>query len=88
MTLSVVFVIDPEGPRPVYQQIADLIEQQIRAGELVPGRVIPSESSICQEHGVARNTARRAVEELRDRGLVFTVPHRGTYVHPRSEWPD
>lgn len=80
-------MIDPLGPRPVYQQIADEIERQIRAGELVPDRPIPSEKSITQEYGVARNTARRAVEELRDRGLVVTVPQRGTYVLPANEWP-
>ena len=33
-----------------------------------------------QEFGVARETARRAVAALRARGLVFTVPHRGTFV--------
>ncbi|MGN6175829.1 MAG: GntR family transcriptional regulator [Streptosporangiaceae bacterium] len=32
--------------------------------------------------GVARDTARRAVQVLRDEGLVVTVPQRGTYVTP------
>jgi DNA-binding GntR family transcriptional regulator len=33
-----------------------------------------------QTFGVSRVTVRHAVAELRERGLVFTVPQRGTYV--------
>jgi DNA-binding GntR family transcriptional regulator len=33
-----------------------------------------------QEHDVGRDTVLRAVEVLRNEGLVFTVPRRGTYV--------
>jgi DNA-binding GntR family transcriptional regulator len=33
-----------------------------------------------QEHDVGRDTILRAVEILRDEGLVFTVHRRGTYV--------
>jgi GntR family transcriptional regulator len=35
-----------------------------------------------QEHDVGRDTVLRAVEILRNEGLVFTVPRRGTYVGP------
>ncbi|GAA3254343.1 hypothetical protein GCM10010532_103230 [Dactylosporangium siamense] len=73
-------MVDPDGPIPVYVQIADIIQQRIEAGELQPNRPIPSELALQQEFGVARGTARRAVELLRDRGLVFTVPQRGTFV--------
>ncbi|UWZ40801.1 GntR family transcriptional regulator [Dactylosporangium roseum] len=76
-------MVDPDGPTPVYVQIADIIQQRIEAGELQPNRPIPSELALQQEFGVARGTARRAVELLRDRGLVFTVPQRGTFVADR-----
>lgn len=33
-----------------------------------------------QEHGVGRNTVRRAIETLRDEGLVYTAPPLGTFV--------
>lgn len=73
-------MIDPRGPVPAYVQVADAIEARITSGELPPGRPIPSETSVQQEYGVARGTVRRAVELLRERGLVYTVPQRGTYV--------
>lgn len=76
-------MIDPAGPVPVYVQIADHIAARIEAGELPPGRPIPSETSMRQEYGVARETVRHAVALLRERGLVYTVPMRGTFVGSR-----
>lgn len=73
-------MIDPQSPTPVYQQIADVIAERIERGQLQPHRPIPSETALRQEFAVARETARHAVAELRARGLVYTVPQRGTYV--------
>jgi GntR family transcriptional regulator len=71
---------DPLAPVPRYRQIADIIRERIESGELLPDRPIPSETAIQQEFGVARATARHAVELLREQGLVVTVPGMGTYV--------
>ncbi|MFK3985183.1 GntR family transcriptional regulator [Micromonospora sp. NPDC050397] len=73
-------MIDPDGPVPVYRQVADVLAARISSGELAAHRPIPSETAIVQEFGIARGTARRAVALLRERGLVYTVPQRGTYV--------
>lgn len=72
--------IDHDGPEPVYRQLVDLLTRRIASGVLRPGRPIPSESRLCQEFGVARGTARKAVQVLRGRGLVETVAGRGTFV--------
>jgi GntR family transcriptional regulator len=56
----------------------------IEASELEPDRPIPSETAIQQEFGVARATARHAVELLREWSLVVTVPGMGTYARKRS----
>lgn len=72
--------IDHEGPTPVYVQVADIIAARIESGDLQPNRPVPSETQLAQEFGIAKLTARRAARELRDRGLVVTVPGRGTYV--------
>lgn len=73
-------MIDPDGPTPVYQQIAAILAGRIERGEILPGRRIPSETTLVQEFGVARETARHAVAVLREKGLVITVPQRGTFV--------
>lgn len=73
--------IDRDSPLPPYRQIAAWVAERIESGELRPGRPIPSEKTLGQEfEGVARTTIRRAVQYLRDQGLVYTVPQRGTFV--------
>jgi GntR family transcriptional regulator len=78
------YMVDPDGPTPLYVQVADLIEGMIRDGTLPPNRPIPSEATIQQRYGVARGTTRKAVEVLRERGLVFTVHGKGTFVAPTA----
>ncbi len=73
-------VIDPTGPVPPYQQVADILAAEIRAGKYPRGSRIPTESELVERFEVARSTARRSVARLRDMGLVHTVPQRGTYV--------
>jgi DNA-binding GntR family transcriptional regulator len=71
--------IDPTGPVPPYLQIAEEIRRRIRTGELAPGSRI-TEAEIVETYEVARSTARRTFAVLREEGLIFTVPQRGSYV--------
>lgn len=73
-------MIDFEGPVPLYQQVADLIEARIKSGDLPPGRRVPSEADIAGEYEIARSTARKALNLLKARGLVIGVTGKGTYV--------
>ncbi len=76
-------MIDKLSPTPLYIQVADNVQHQIETGTLEPNRPVPSETYMIQTYDVSRGTVRKAVDELRKRGLVFTVPQRGTYVSPR-----
>lgn len=82
INMAVVPAWDPEagGPAYVYARVADHIAARIGAGELRPGARLPSERDLATEYGVALGTARRAVQELRDRRLVVTLPAKGTFV--------
>lgn len=71
---------DPLSPVPRYRQVAQILREQIEAGQLQPDRPIPSEAQLVGEYGIARHTARAAVRLLREWGLVQTVPGLGTYV--------
>ncbi|MFC7644217.1 winged helix-turn-helix domain-containing protein [Streptosporangium lutulentum] len=53
-----------------------------------PAAPVPSESTLVQQYGVARETVRHAIGLLREQGWVYTVPQRGTYVSRPEEWPD
>jgi DNA-binding GntR family transcriptional regulator len=68
------------GPGYVYSQVAAHIERRIRAGELAPGARLANERDLAEEYQVALGTIRRAMEVLREKGLVITMPSTGTYV--------
>jgi len=78
---------DPRGPHLVYMLIADDIAAQISRGELVPGQRLPGEADLAAHYGAARMTIRRAIRELRERGLVKVLSGKGTYVTPDDEKP-
>ncbi len=67
----------------LYAQMADHIAARISAGELAPGARLPGERDLAAEYRVAVGTARRAVEDLRQRGLLLTLPAKGTFVASR-----
>ena len=72
--------IDANKIAYVYMQMADHIAERITKGELRPGARLPGERDLAEEYGVAHLTARRATRELRQRGLVVTLPAKGTFV--------
>lgn len=71
---------DPTSHVYVYLQVVHHIAEQIRTGHLPAGARLPGERDLAEQYGVAVSTARRAVRELRDQGLVMTVPVKGTFV--------
>jgi GntR family transcriptional regulator len=73
-------MIDPTARKPPYLQVADILAERIRSGQYPKDSRIPTESELTEEFEIGRNTARRAVEVLRERGLVETVKTRGSYV--------
>jgi len=72
------------NPIPLYTQLADILRERIKSGELPPRSLVPSESYLQQEHGVSRGTVRMAISILRDEGLVVTISGRGTFVKGRD----
>ena len=71
---------DAGGPAYVYMRVADHIAARVAAGDLPADARLPGERELAAEYGVAIGTARRAVLELRERGLAVTLPGKGTYV--------
>lgn len=76
-------MVDHLDPTPLYEQVAEVLARKIEAGDLQPRQPLPSEVELAREYGVARRTVRRALEVLRERGLIVSIERRGTYVAER-----
>lgn len=79
---------------PYYLQLAEIIRDQIRAGEIEavqlddepePVQKIPSEKHLMDFYGLSRQTVRQALEVLRETGWIETRHRRGSRV--RRDWP-
>lgn len=74
-------------PTPLWQQLANILRERIKAGDFEPGQTLPSESQLQQEHGVARGTVRTAMKALGEEGWTVTIQGRGTFVREQADWP-
>ena len=72
-------VIDHEGPVAPWRQIHAILMARITSGEYPPGGRLPSIVTMAQEFDVALTTARKALDVLKEDGLVVTSP-MGTFV--------
>jgi GntR family transcriptional regulator len=63
-----------------YQEIADIVRSRVQSGAYAAGRLLPSESELSGEFDASRVTIRRALEVLRDEGLVDARQGFGWFV--------
>lgn len=76
--------IDRSSRVPPWQQIADHLRAEIRAGRWSPdGPALPSVERLSQEWGVARRTANKALKQLAADGLIEVESGMGYYVRRR-----
>ncbi|WP_033338388.1 GntR family transcriptional regulator [Catenuloplanes japonicus] len=69
-------LIDPEAS-PLYLRLADRIEEDLRAANGADGARLPSERQLAERYEASRVTIRAALGELRDRGMLVSLPARG-----------
>ena len=67
------------APRPLYEEVAELLRQRIFQRELEPGSWI-DELSIAKAYGISRTPLREALKVLAAEGLVTMKVRRGAYV--------
>ena len=71
---------DFADPTPAYKQIAGDLRERMSAGEYAPGDRLPSNRALSGRYGVASETIRAALDDLRGEGLIASQSTRGTYV--------
>jgi DNA-binding GntR family transcriptional regulator len=65
--------------RPLYEDVADRLREQIFAKQLAPGSWL-DEQSLANQFGISRTPMREAIKVLASEGLVTIKMRRGAYV--------
>ncbi|KAF5074313.1 GntR family transcriptional regulator [Oscillibacter ruminantium] len=69
---------------PIYEQIATQIKDQIVAGTLGPGHLLPSIRALAKDLRISVITTKRAYDELEADGFVYTVAGKGCFVAEKN----
>lgn len=72
--------IDRQAPTPLGQQIVHAVIDEIRAGRLKPGTLLPSTRELAEGLAVNRKTLVTAFAELEAQGWLTCEARRGTFV--------
>jgi len=72
--------VDLRDRKQLYEQLIDNIKGLILAGELMPDDKLPSVRNLARELGINPNTIQKAYSELERKGVITTLPGRGSIV--------
>ena len=81
------FKPDAATASPLYLQLAQTLAQSIRDGSFRTNEALPSERVLADSLSLSRVTARKAIDQLVDQGLVVRRQGSGNYIAPQLEQP-
>lgn len=67
---------------PRYKWLAEVIRSTIEHGQFADNEALPSERELAEKYEVSRDTVRKTVKFLEERGIVYSDHGRGTFVAP------
>ena len=77
-------ILSNSSGKPIYEQIADQVKEQIMSGTLQAGDALPSMRLLAKELRISVITTKRAYEELERDGFLENVPGKGCFVAPQN----
>ena len=77
-------ILSNSSGKPIYEQIADQVKEQIMTGALAAGDALPSMRLLARELRISVITTKRAYEELERDGFLENVPGKGCFVAPQN----
>ncbi|MEM1504590.1 GntR family transcriptional regulator [Domibacillus sp. 8LH] len=67
-----------------YKEIADRLESDIREGKFGQTKKLPTEDELIKQFEVSRNTIRKAILQLVNRGYIYQVQGSGMFLREES----
>ena len=78
-------ILDYKDRRPIYEQVAEKLEELMLLGVLGENEPLPSVRSLAMELSINPNTIQRAYAELERQGYIYTVKGKGSFVAENSD---
>lgn len=77
-------ILDYKDRRPIYEQVAEKLEELMLLEILGENEPLPSVRSLAMELSINPNTIQRAYAELERQGYIYTVKGKGSFVAENS----
>lgn len=68
-----------------YLTIYREMQKKLQTGSFEPGDKLPTETVLAKQYGVSRPTVTRALNALKEEGLIYRITGSGSYVSNRNE---
>lgn len=72
--------IERMSPVPLYQQLVEILRDEIASGRLRMGQRVSTEFELMRRFSVSRTTVRQTIARLRKQGLLSVQRGKGTFV--------
>ncbi len=76
--------LNPNGPLPLYHQLAGDLRRQLEGGAWTAHELLPSEAELGERYRVSRTVVRQALDELERSGAIYRVKGRGSFMAERK----
>ena len=73
-------ILDYKDRRPIYEQVAEKLEELMLLGVLGENEPLPSVRSLAMELSINPNTIQRAYAELERQGYIYSIQGKGSFV--------
>lgn len=77
-----------ESSLSLYQRIMRTLEAELATRGETPGERFATEKELAERFNVSRMTVRRAVQELANKGLLYSIQGKGTFVRGPQKWEE
>jgi DNA-binding transcriptional regulator YhcF (GntR family) len=78
--MSIIFKISNNSQVPKYQQLVNVIIDNLSIGVLSNGDILPSVNQMCKKNQLSRDTVFKAYSILKEQAVIESVPNKGYYI--------
>ncbi len=75
-----------QGGAPIYEQLEQRITELILSGEMTENEKLPAVREIAKQLSINPNTVQKTYANLEARGLIYSIPAKGSYVAHRGDY--